>query len=132
MVKSLIQDYWKYLLEVESLKEMLARANEKAIYPGAAIDGMPKGNSREDRLADHVVQTDKTRAKLEHARQRAEQQLCRIVDAIENLENPMYRTIMREYYINDKSWEEVAEIVDYSIYSVWAWHREALQEMKSL
>ena len=46
--------------------------------------------------------------------------------AIDGLENTLYRYILRERYINKKSWRQIAGVVNYHRSSVLRFHRYAL------
>lgn len=53
-----------------------------------------------------------------------------ILEAIAMVEDSRYRTLLIAYYVNCKSWEEVAVQMNYGIRQVYRLHGDALQKVK--
>lgn len=53
-----------------------------------------------------------------------------ILEAIAMLEDSRYRILLIAYYVNCKSWEEVAVQMNYGIRQVYRLHGDALQKVK--
>lgn len=53
-----------------------------------------------------------------------------ILEAIAMVEDSRYRTLLTAYYVNCKSWEEVAVQMNYGIRQVYRLHGDALQKIK--
>ena len=57
------------------------------------------------------------------------------IDLIGKLKSEKYRTLLILYYIagdEPKTWEEVAREMNYSVYTLWHDHGNALQEYQNL
>ena len=54
-----------------------------------------------------------------------------ILDAINSVNNDLYRTLLTAYYINCKSWEEVALELHYDLRWVYRLHGRALHAIES-
>jgi len=50
--------------------------------------------------------------------------------AIDSLDDPTERLLMRKRYIEGKRWEQVAVEMNYSINHIWRWHGNILQKMR--
>ena len=50
------------------------------------------------------------------------------IKRIENIDDGLYRTLLTERYVNNKSWEEVARAIDYSERRTMEHHNDALRE----
>ena len=51
-----------------------------------------------------------------------------VVEEIENIDDGLYRTLLTERYINNKSWETVAGLIGYSPRRTMEHHNDALRE----
>ena len=49
-----------------------------------------------------------------------------ISECIHKIENPVYRTLLIERYINCKKWEQIAEDMNYELSSVYKLHKKAV------
>lgn len=55
-----------------------------------------------------------------------------LISFISRLENPTYRLLLELRYLEGKTWEEVAEIMNYDLRLVYRLHGRALQEAEKL
>lgn len=53
-----------------------------------------------------------------------------IKSKINRVKNPLYRTVLIDYYINNKSWEKIAEDNNYSRRYIFKLHGYALSEFR--
>ena len=53
-----------------------------------------------------------------------------ILSVIEKVENPEYKIILELKYVNLKTWEQIAEITNYSVRNMHYIHNKALDELK--
>ena len=69
---------------------------------------------------------------LKISRQREKLWQCKaeILEAISEIEDGRYRILLIAYYVNCKSWEEVAVQMNYGIRQVYRLHGDALQKIK--
>ena len=54
------------------------------------------------------------------------------VERIENIDDGLYRTLLTERYVNNKSWEEVASLIGYSERRTMEHHNDALREYEKV
>ena len=55
-----------------------------------------------------------------------------VVEEIENIDDGLYRTLLTERYINNKSWEVVADLIGYSQRRTMEHHNDALREFRKV
>lgn len=55
-----------------------------------------------------------------------------ILQGIRQLEDNTLSTLLTEYYINDKTWEKIAEEQHYSFRQIMRLHAKALQQIQSI
>lgn len=111
--------------EQQTLEEQLARLEGTS----QNIDGMPKAHNKTNYSMEKYLDD---KAKIE--KELLEQYNLynnQIRDRFKQM-NPLYVTILREYYINAKSLEEVSIIVDKSYYRTCHLNGEALVEFDNL
>lgn len=61
-----------------------------------------------------------------------EQTRAEILQGIRQLEDNTLSTLLTEYYINDKTWEKIAEEQHYSFRQIMRLHAKALQRIQSI
>ena len=108
-----------------TLQEQLARLEGTS----QNIDGMPKAHNKTNYSMEKYLD-DKAKIEKEILEQN-NLYINQIRDRL-NTMNPLYATILREYYINAKSLEEVSIIVDKSYYRTCHLNGEALVEFDNL
>ena len=54
------------------------------------------------------------------------------VERIENIDDGLYRTLLTERYVNNKSWEDVAGLIGYSERRTMEHHNDALREYEKV
>lgn len=126
MTKDILNDYQGLLLEEKQLQEQLEIWEAKAASAGGNLDGMPHGSGTSDPTAGYAVKITEIKDMLEIKRVEIANELLRIETAIDGL-RPFYRYIMREYYIYDKKWEQIAIDTGYCVRQIWRFHGQALQ-----
>lgn len=69
---------------------------------------------------------------LQISRQKERLLKCKaeILEAISYVEDARYRTLLIAYYVNCKSWEEIAVQMNYGIRQIYRLHGDALQKIK--
>lgn len=68
--------------------------------------------------------------KISRQREKLLQYKIEILEAIATLEDAKYRTLLIAYYINCKSWEEVAQDLGYEVRWIYKLHGRALQDIE--
>ena len=84
------------------------------------------GNAMERKLVNYLeydLQISRQKEKLLEYK-------AEILEAIASVEDTRYRTLLIAYYVNCKSWEEVAVLMNYGIRQVYRLHGDALQKVK--
>lgn len=61
-----------------------------------------------------------------------ERTCAEILQVIRRLEDNTLSTLLTEYYINDKTWEKIAEEQHYSFRQIMRLHAKALQQIQSI
>lgn len=107
------------------LRELEAEALPRAI----AYDGMPKGGEPKD-MSGWAARCDALERKLKKAYEAEIEALDRVETAIEGLEDPLHRAVLRGHYIEFKRIEGIAHELGYSESTVWKMHRRALKAIK--
>ena len=75
---------------------------------------------------DKLIEVDDSIAKL---RDRYEAVVERVTNAIAQLANEDYRTILIMHYINDETWDAVASKIHVSLSTVKRWHYDAVNSL---
>lgn len=132
MTKNQLRAYRDIKREREQLKLKIEGLEAELYSPGTQrLDGMPRGGSGGDR--DWREDTIELKEKLLQQYKDKEVELSAaalaIEEAIESLE-PRERTIMRLYYIDGLTWEQVAVKMSYSWRQVHRIHGKALALLK--
>ena len=135
MEKAELVNYRILTKEVRQLRDQLA-ALESSLYSpaGQRFSSTPRSSSgpkktMEDGVAGHIKLEQLYRAKL----MEKEMQLYRIERAIDSLEDPAQRVILRERYVAGHSWLRVCEKMrsqGYSERTVYRLHGYALLKLK--
>lgn len=71
--------------------------------------------------SDYAIEIDKRLAELK-------QYKAEVLCIINNVKNTSYRTILTARYINNKTWEEIAQDMNYDIRWIYRLHGQALSE----
>ena len=92
------------------------------------ITGMPRGGGSDwTETADRLIE-------LEQAVNARVREMCRIkrqaIAAIDAVEDARYRELLELYYIDGKTWEQVAEAMNYSVRNVTMLHGKALMMVR--
>lgn len=114
----------------------LIKAKEKALYDACNVSiaydkervQTSQNNSTEakfTRFADYSKYIDERIDKLYKIKQE-------ILKAVSAVDNSTYRALLIERYINFKTWEQIADYMNYSRMHVTRLHGRALQKVKML
>lgn len=127
-VKEWLKNGRKLNFEIQELKEARDKALNNAI--GGAVDYSAEkvqtsnGNSTE-RL---FVSYSQYSAELEQRISELEEYQSEMLKLINNIPNSTYRALLLAYYVNCKTWDEVAEALNYSVRAIQQKHGLALLE----
>lgn len=97
------------------------------------ISGMPRGgNESRDGRRDALIQRKGELLTLYQQKEEAlDMEILAIEAAISALSNPTERLLMRLYYIDGLTWEEVAVQIHYGWTQTHEYHAAALQKIKA-
>lgn len=132
MTKEQLRAYRDIKLERDKLATMIEEVEAVLYSPRSQrLDGMPRGGSAPSSLVEEAA--IKHTELLERYRQKVSElssALVEIENAIEVLE-PRERTLVRLYYAQGLTWEEVCVAMNYSWRQVHRIHAKALERLKS-
>ena len=121
------------VLDKEINQLLIAKREAYARAVGSGVDTSKEqvqgggGNGTEDkfiRVADYELLIDKKIDKLLEIKQE-------IIEAVNEVEDSTYRTLLLAYYVNCKTWEQVAEELNYNLRWIYRLHGRALQAIES-
>lgn len=116
--------------EIKQLKIARQEAYDKAI--STSVDTSRErvqsnsGNSTEKKLVT-LLEYDRLITEQENKLLKCKTE---ILGAINSVDNELYRSLLTAYYINCKSWEEVAQELHYDVRWVYRLHGRALQAIE--
>lgn len=118
----------KLRLRLSALEDSKQRAYARAVSSTAGMSERVSGGEPGDKLAAYAeasLAADRQIEKLEQTR-------AEILQVIGQVEDNTLATLLTEYYVNDKTWEEVAVHMQYS----WRWtmklHGKALRAVEAI
>lgn len=118
----------KLRLRLSALGDSKQRAYARAVSSTAGLGERVSGGEPGDKLAAYAevsLAADRQIEKLEQTR-------AEILQVIGQVEDNTLATLLTEYYVNDKTWEEVAVQMQYS----WRWtmklHSKALRAVEAI
>lgn len=118
----------KLRLRLSALEDSKQRAYARAVSSTAGVGERVSGGEPGDKLAAYAevsLAADRQIEKLEQVR-------AEILQVIWQVEDNTLATLLTEYYVNDKTWEEVAVKIDKS----WRWtmnlHGKALKAVEKI
>lgn len=130
-----IKDWLKRARTLEKEIKQLTIAKQEAydIAIGTSVDTSKErvqsstGNAMEKKLTT-LLEYD-----LRISRQKEKLLECKseILAAIHSVDNDLYRALLTAYYVNCKTWEEVAQDLSYDLRWVYRLHGRALQAIES-
>ena len=133
MTKQELRSYRRIETEIRQLEGTIRELNASAYSPRipklTGQPGMPTLNveSVQERIITEIMDL---RARYEERVLELIEQRKRIEEAIDGLEDPDQRTILRYRYIDGKSWKRTAQLVHYSKETVLRKHGKALYALK--
>ena len=127
-VKEWLKNGRKLNFEIRALKEARSRALNAAV--GGAVDygaervQTSNGNSTERLFVNYSQYS----AELEQRISELEDYQAEMLRLISKIPDSTYRALLLAYYVNCKTWDEVAEALSYSVRAIQQKHGLALLE----
>lgn len=133
MTKEQLREYRALKKERDDIERRLKEMEAEEPAPRTSrLDGMPRGGSGESYVLEAKMDREDELRKLYHEKKaQLDAQLLEIEKAIESLESTE-RTILRLYYIDGLTWEEVAVAAGYSWSQTHRYHAKALQKLRGV
>lgn len=129
MTKQELLKYRKLAVELGQMKDTIDRLDQSITgVRAAALTGMPKGGQPQD-LGDRVAKLLDLRKLYGKKWDALCEQMRRIEAAVDMLEDPMDRALVRYKYIDGLTWDEVCEAIHYELRQVHRIHRRALERL---
>lgn len=137
MTKADLLQYRALTLEVRRLRSFVAELeSEKYSVPGSDFSGVPRGNSSNGSpIEKKVIRYLDAVALYEAKIAEKTAMLIAIEDAIETLDSPVERTILRLRYLEGHKWTSVClklEALGYSERQVYYLHGFALKKLEEV
>ncbi len=129
MTKDELKQYIKLEKELKQLEEMLEKLENEIHSPKITrLSDMPKGGKPVD-IEDKIIKLIELRDIYNDKWDKLIDERKRIEQAIEKLQDPIQRALMRYKYIDGLTWEEVCVKLSYSWRQTHRMHSRALQNM---
>jgi RNA polymerase sigma factor (sigma-70 family) len=124
MTKDILKQYLDLKAEKEQLELEVKEFYDTCLKP-LVLTGMPGSGRLADTTAEFAGQAARLHTKLLYKKHEVAVALEALEDAIAGL-NPRERRLMREYYINGLTWEQVCVTMGYEWAQVHRIHKQAL------
>lgn len=124
--------YSKAKAEVHDIEHRIERVrNEMMGIKGIDYTGgdMPKQQNRTGDLSDYIAEIDDLIREWQTAQTRAIIVMREISSVINGVKDAKARRVLMLHFVDDFSYEEIAEKMDKSINSVYRWRRIGLTEI---
>lgn len=128
--KEYLQQYKKAQEEVRCLDTEIEELWTQLTSSTSNNDGMPKGSVQDRQTKLHAIMADKLQAKRQKKIE-AESIMADVLETIDKVSDPNYRLILFQKYIQDKTWEQIADHLGYvEEYVRGELHGKALNEIR--
>ncbi len=129
MDKRTLKSYLSLCREIEILRQERAELLNGGL--GAANnDGLPHGSGVSNPTADMAAGAASIAAELSQKLNECIDLRLQIEQAVNALNEPRERELMRRRYIEGQRWEQVAYEMNYSIDHIWRLHGRILEKIK--
>lgn len=129
-VKAWLSRAWKIDKEIDALLEAKRLEYQRCVATTAMFDGEVVSSTKNPHKFDRLAELE---AKINRRVDALYMIKAEILNAITAVDNPTYRTLLIERYINFKTWEKIAVDMNYSyVHLVHTLHPCALKALKTL
>lgn len=115
-----------------SLHDSIIELETKLTRISPVLSDMPKGGGDQDKISGGVAKLCELKQMLDDMLTESCIKRGEIIKKIELLENENYKTILRERYVNLKSFEQISVLFPYTYNHTLKLHGHALQEYSKL
>lgn len=133
MTKQDLRSYQHIKTEISQIEGQLRELSSRVYSPRAPhLTGLPGAASTERGSAQERAATElfELREHYEKKIRELNEKQLRIETAIETLEDPVMRMLLRYRYIDGRSWNQIAILMNYSVDHIWRKHGQALMILK--
>lgn len=117
---------------IKSLLDSITEVETHLTRISPVLSDMPSGGGNSDKMADGVAKLCELKDLLDEMVTESCLKKGEIIKKIELIENENYKTILRERYINLKSFEEISIMFPYTYNHTLKLHGHALQAYSNL
>ena len=130
MTKERLRRYIWLKQECRQLQAYLDRIrNDMSVVTSPRLTGMPHAKDPKG-LDEIVIRYEEICGKYEKQLKRYQQETVAIENAIEGVQDPRLRLILRYKYMDGLKWETIADLMHYEMSWVTRLHGRALQEIE--
>lgn len=129
MDKRTLKSYLSLCREIEILRQEQTELLNGGLG-AVSNDGLPHGSGVADPTADTAARTAKIAAELSQKLNECIDLRLQIEQAVNALNEPRERELMRRRYIEGQRWEQVAFEMHYSIDHIWRLHGMVLGKLR--
>ncbi len=126
--KNYLLRYHSISLEIEQLKFSLENLQDKAERTTSILRDMPSGGQIED-MSDLIAKKIELEKYVKEMLLAALETRIEIENVIRLISNPEYRAILRYKYIENMTFEEIAEKTMYSNRNIYYMHDKAIKSL---
>lgn len=131
MTKERLRRYIWLKQECRQLQAYLDRIrDDMSVVTSPRLTGMPHAKDPKG-LDEIVIRYDEICGKYEKQLKRYQQETIAIENAIEGVQDPRLRLILRYKYMDGLKWETIADLMHYEISWIFRMHGQALHELEN-
>ena len=131
MTKERLRRYIWLKQECRQLQAYLDRIrNDMSLVTSPRLTGMPHAKDPKG-LDEIVIRYEEICGKYEKQLKRYQQETIAIENAIEGVQDPRLRLILRYKYMDGLKWETIADLMHYEISWIFRMHGQALHELEN-
>lgn len=128
--KDYLKSYKSAVIAAKVIQEEIDELRLDKMHPSVISDGMPHASTCSD-LSSYAVKLIELEEKLRAARYKKIKLHMEISDCIEAMENETEKCLLRLKYLRCKTYEEIAEYMDYSLRQAYSVHLSAINNFKT-
>lgn len=119
-------------IDVSRTLEQIEILHAQVTKTTTTLSDMPKGSGDQDKTASTIAKIVDLKRGLRGKIEEYVELKAKAIEQIDGLEDGRYRQVLTHYYINGKTWEEIAVVTNYTYKWVHVLHGRALREFESV
>jgi len=124
-----LREYRVLKIEVKVIETTIEELRESVIMPASANDGMPRAKYSTSDLSDYAAKLEQLERRLSIRMKQAIFKLNMIEAEISKLDDKTEAASLRLHYICGKTWEETAEMMNYSRTQIFRIQADAVRKI---